>query len=200
MTRRKCDPDDPTRFQRWSTDNESSIHYIPHRAIEKDLPTTPIWIVFDCSCRQSSGYPCLNDCLLIGSHCVGDICSILVRFKSHHFGVSNDIETVVLHICLHPDDRDYTRFFWLTDPTDVSSQFCIYRFNVIPFGATSSPFMLNAVLQYHLQQYNTAVSDDMRPNLYVYNVITGGVTEQAVISYYREARAIMSSANMNLWS
>ena len=185
-----------------STDNESSIHYIPHHAVEKDSPTTPIRIVFDCSCRQSSGYPCLNDCLLIGSPCVSDICSVLVRFRSHRFGVSTDIEKAFLHVRLHPDDRDYTRFFWLTDPTDVSSQFCIYRFNVVPFGATSSPFMLNAVLQYHLQQQNTAVSDDMRSNLYVDNVITGGATEQAVISYYREARAIMSSANMNLrsWS
>ena len=181
-----------------STDNESSIHYIPHHAVEKDSPTTPIWIVFYCSCWQSSGYPCLNDCLLIGSPCVSNICSILIRFRSHRFGVSTDIEKAFLHVRLHPDDRDYTRFFWVTDPTDVSSQFCIYRFNVVPFGATSSPFMLNAVLHYHLQQQNTAVSDDMRSNLYVDNVITGGATEQAVISYYREARAIMSSANMNL--
>ena len=94
-----------------STDNESSIHYIPHHVVEKDSPTTPIRIVFDCSCRQSSGYPCLNDCLLIGSPCVSDICSILVRFRSHRFGVSTDIEKVFLHVRLHPDDRDYTCFF-----------------------------------------------------------------------------------------
>ena len=183
-------------------DAQSNIHYIPHHSVEKDSPTTPIRIVFDCSCRQSSGYPCLNDCLLIGSPCVSNLCAILVRFRCHYFGISTDIEKAFLHVRLHPDDRDYTRFFWLTDPTDVSSQFCVYRFKVVPFGATSSPFMLNAVLQYHLQQHSTAVSHDMRSNLYVDNIITGGATKQAVVSYYREARSIMSSANMNLrsWS
>ena len=62
--------------------------------------------------------------------------------------------------------------------------------------------MLNVVLQYHLQQYNTTVSHDMKSNLYVDNIITGGTTEQTVVSYYREACSIMSSANTNLrsWS
>ena len=78
-----------------------------------------------------------------------------------------------LNVRLHPDDRDYTRFFWLSDPTDPSSQFRIYRFKVVPFGATSSPFILNAVLHHHLKQHNTTVSRDMQINLYVDNIITG---------------------------
>ena len=60
--------------------------------------------------------------------------------------------------------------------------------------------MLNAVLQYHLQQYNTTVSHDIKSNLYIDNIITGGTTEQTVVSYCREACSIMSSANMNLRS
>jgi len=40
----------------------------------------------------------------------------------------------------------------------------------------------------------------MRSNLYVDNIITGGATEQAVVSYYGEAWSLMSSANMNLHS
>ena len=31
-------------------DVQSNIHYIPHHSLEKDSPTTPIRIVFDCSC------------------------------------------------------------------------------------------------------------------------------------------------------
>ena len=92
------------------------------------------------------------------------------------------LEKAFLHVRLHPDNRDYTRFFWLTNPTDVSSQFSVYRFKVVPFGTTSSPFMLNAVLEYHLQQQNTVVSRDMKSNLYVDNVISGGATEDEVVS------------------
>ena len=182
--------------------SHSGVHYIPHHAVEKDSTTTPIRIILDCSCRESANSPCLNDCLITGSTCDNDLCAILIRFRSHCFGISTDIEKAFLHIRLHPDDRNYTHFFWLSDPTDPSSQFCVYRFKVVPFGATSSPFMLNAVLQYHLRQYSTPVSLDMCSNLYVDNIITGCDVEQDVVNYYREARAIMCDARLNLrsWS
>ncbi|XP_065902509.1 uncharacterized protein [Dysidea avara] len=160
----------------------TSVHYIPHHVVEKDSTTTPIRIVFDCSCRQSSKHPSLNDCLIIGSPCDNDLCTLLVRFRSHTFGLSTDIEKAFLHVRLHPDNRNYTRFFWLSDPTDLSSPLCVYRFKVVPFGATSSPIMLNAVLQYHLKQYNSPVSKDMLSNLYVDNIISGCDTEQAAVA------------------
>jgi len=102
----------------------------------------------------------------------------------------------------HYWDRDFTTFFWLTDLADPSSKFCVYRFKVVPFGATSSPFMLNATLQYHLESHNSVVSQDMLNNLYVDNIITSCPTEQEAVQYYKEARSIMSQANFNLrsWS
>ena len=61
-----------------SANNSSTVHFILHHAVEKDSPTTPIHIVFDCSCRQSPSYPCLNDCLIAGLPPVNDLCAILV--------------------------------------------------------------------------------------------------------------------------
>ena len=178
----------------------TSAHYIPHHAVEKDSATTPIRIVFDCSCRQSSRHPSLNDCLIIGSPCDNDLCALLVHFRSHSFGLSTDIEKAFLHVRLHPEDRNYTRFFWLIDSRDSSSPLCVYCFKVVPFGATSSPFMLNAVLQYHLRQYNTPVSKDILSNLYVDKIISCCDTEQATVDYYRQARTIMCDARLNLHS
>ena len=63
------------------TKDHSGTHYLPHHPVEKDSPTNPIRIVFDCSCRQGSNYPCLNDCLMIGSPCSNDLCTILIRFR-----------------------------------------------------------------------------------------------------------------------
>ena len=37
-------------------------------------------------------------------------------------------------------------FLWLSNPEDPESEFDTYHFKVVPFGATSSPFMLNAIL------------------------------------------------------
>ena len=76
----------------------------------------------------------------------------------------------------------------------------MYRFKVIPFGVTSSPFILNAVLQHHLNQYTTAVTLDTLNDLYVDNLISECNTEQEVLRYCRECRAIMSCAKFNLRS
>ncbi|XP_053407993.1 uncharacterized protein LOC123531067 [Mercenaria mercenaria] len=43
--------------------SSSQVHYIPHHAVKKESSTTPIRIVFDCSCRESRDSPSLNDCL-----------------------------------------------------------------------------------------------------------------------------------------
>ena len=41
---------------------------------------------------------------------------------------------------------------------------------------------------------------DLKLNLYVDNVISGGATEEEVVSYYKEAHSIMSSAKISLRS
>ena len=125
-----------------------------------------------------------------------------VPLRLHRFGISTNTEKAFLHIRLHPDDRDFTHFFWLTGTSDPYSQLCVYRFKVVPFGAASSPFILNAVLQHHLKQHTSTVSQDMLANLYMDNVISSCETEQQAVKYYRESRTIMSSASFNLrsWS
>ena len=39
------------------------VHYISHHQVSK---TTPIRIVYDCSCRLSHNHPSINDCLRLG--------------------------------------------------------------------------------------------------------------------------------------
>ena len=60
--------------------------------------------------------------------------------------------------------------------------------------------MLNATLQCHLNTFNTPIAHDMKRNLYVDNIISGCDTEEQVIHYYKEARAIMNQAKFNLRS
>ena len=174
-----------------------SCHYIPHHAVRKDSPTTPIRIVYDCSCHQSKESPSLNDCLMMGPPFLNDLCSIIIRFRIHTFGISTDIEKAFLHVQLHEDNRDFTRFLWLSDPLNPNSELQVYRFKVVLFGATSSPFMLNATL-HHLQQFNSPIAVSMLTNLYVDNVISGCNSHDQAIQYYQKARSIMSDANFNL--
>ena len=66
------------------------------------------------------------------------------------------------------------------------------------FGVVSSPFILFATLHYHLQLYDTPLSNTIQSNLYVDNIVTGCKTESQAIHYFQEARAMMSSAGFNL--
>ena len=176
------------------------VHYIPHHHVNKDSKTTPIRVVYDCSCQLSDNHPSLNDCLEVGPSLVNDLCSILLRFRVHKIALSTDIDKAILHIKLNANDQDFTRFLWLSDPDDAESDFDTYRFKVVLFGSASSPFMLAATLRLHLSKYNSQIVHNIQQNLYVDNVISGSPTEESAIQYFNEARKIMSDANFNLRS
>ena len=81
-------------------------HYIPHQAVWKNFPTTPLRIVHDCSCQQSRKHPSLNDCLHTGELQLNDFCSIILRFRLHPIGLCTDIEKAFLHIhCMASQGR-----------------------------------------------------------------------------------------------
>ena len=88
--------------------NTSDVHYLSHHAVKKDSQTTPIRIVYDCSCHNSVNTASPNDCLTVGPPFINDLCAILLRFWSHPFALSTDIEKAFLHVKLHQADRDFT--------------------------------------------------------------------------------------------
>ena len=137
---------------------------------------------------------------MVGTPFQNDVCAIILRFRSHIFGHSTDIEKAFLHVNLHKDEQDYTQFLWLSAPCDPESSFQTYHFKSVLFGSTSSPFMLNATLRCHLNKFKSLVIDDMMRNLYVDNIISGSDSEEQAIQYYAEARSIMAKAKFNLRS
>lgn len=182
-------------------DDTSQGHYIPHHAVKKDSPTTPFRIVYDCSFKTRNN-PSLNDCLESGPCLLNDLTSILLRFRTHTYGLTADIEKAFLQIRLHETDQDYTKFLWLSDPKDPDSTFTVYKFKAILFGATCSPFILNATITAHLELNNSSTAKDMKTNIYVDNLLTGASDETSVTQYYHSANKLMESAGFNLrqWS
>lgn len=121
--------------------SSSAVHYILDHPVRKDTSTTPIRIIYDCSCRGSVDQPSLNDFLLTGPPFLIDLVSI-IRFHLNKYGVSTDIKKAFLHITLYGKDHDFTGYLWLSDASDPSSKFDTYRFCTVLFGFVSSSFML----------------------------------------------------------
>ncbi|XP_070546929.1 uncharacterized protein [Ptychodera flava] len=183
-------------------DDKANGHYLPHRSVKKDSTTTPIRVVYDCSCRQSDS-PSLNDCLQTGPPLLNDLSSILLRFRVHDIALSSDIEKAFLNVRLDENDRKFTKFLWLSDPSDPESPFKVYRFKTVLFGAVCSPFILNAVVKTHLESNNnTPIAADLKDNIYVDNVISGVNNTTEATKYYTDANSLMKSAGFNLrsWS
>ena len=136
----------------------------------------------------------------MGPPFLNHLCAIFLCFNLHLYGFSADIEKAFLHVQLDESNRDYTRFLWLSNPQDPSSAFQPYRFRVVLFGASCSPFMLNAAITFHLQQHPSPVSTDLLSSLYVDNIVSGCDTEQEATRYFLEARSLMNLSRFNLRS
>ncbi|XP_068234119.1 uncharacterized protein [Palaemon carinicauda] len=98
-----------------------NCHYLAHHSVQKDSATTPIRIVFDCSWRQGKNGLSLNDCLWTGPHITTDLLKVLLQFRINNYACISDIEKAFLMVQLREEDRNYTRFLWLQDPTDPNS-------------------------------------------------------------------------------
>ena len=184
-------------------DPDRRVHYIRHHGLRKDSATTPIRIVYDCSCCQNRDSPSLNDCLESTPPQLNDLTSILTRFRLHRFAVCTDIEKAFLHVQLNERDCDVTRFLWLSDMNDPDNKLTTYRFKSVLFGATCSPFILHVTLTKHLEDNSHVwVSDLLKKDIYVDNIISSFTDEKTVCNYFPDTRDLMSSAGFNLrsWS
>ncbi|XP_006815261.1 uncharacterized protein LOC100378611 [Saccoglossus kowalevskii] len=174
-----------------------------HRSVKKDSKTTPIRIVYDCSCLQSIDAPSLNDCLQTGPALHNDLSAILLRFRLNDIALTSDIEKAFLNIRLKKDDREFTKFLWLSNSSDVESALKVYRFKVVLFGAVCSPFILNTVVKTHLES-NASIppTSNLEGNIYVDNVVSGTTTQAEALDYFNEANSLMKSGGFNLrsWS
>ncbi|GFX81511.1 integrase catalytic domain-containing protein [Trichonephila clavipes] len=123
-------------------------HYLPHRPVIKETSATSsmkIRPVFDASAKINN-HPSLNDCLETGNNLIESVPAILARFRLKPIGVISDIRRAFLQISLHGKDRDFVRFLWYDNEDNIRT----YRRARVAFGVTSSPFLLMAVINYHL--------------------------------------------------
>ncbi|VDI57329.1 Hypothetical predicted protein [Mytilus galloprovincialis] len=123
-----------------------------------------------------------------------DITELLTRFRTQKFAMTTDIEKAFLQVGLHKSDRDVTRFFWLSDPTDSTSPFTTYRFKSVLFGATCSPFILNATFFKFFEDNPSPTASRITQDLYVDNVLTD------LMQFYRDSRCLSQKEGFNLRS
>ena len=106
--------------------------------------------------------------------------------SSPQHSIAADIEKALLFISVSETDRDVLRFLWVDDVTEEEPRVITLHFTRVVFGdniisgadtdVSSSPFLLNATAQHHIQKYSSSypeVVEKITRSIYVDNIISG---------------------------
>lgn len=179
-------------------------HFLPHRHVIKPSSTTKVRPVFDASARQKNACS-LNQCLERGCNLIENIPTLLHSFRLKEFGVIADIRKAFLQVSVNPDDRKYLKFLWRQPDGELIS----YQHNRVVFGLTSSPYLLGAVIKYHLSherekilednsKYSLPTVDTLLKCFYVDNVVTSLDSMSELETFQTEATAVMAEGKFEL--
>lgn len=176
------------------------VHYLPHHGVVRtDKTTTKLRVVYDASSKTSG--PSLNECLYKGPKFQQLILDLLIRFRAYRFALIADVEKAFLMIAIDEKDRDVLRFLWVDDATKEKPEIRAYRYTRVVFGVSSSPFLLNATVKYHLESFrdsHKAVVKKLLESTYVDDVITGADSIDEAFELYTQAKEIFRKGGFNL--
>ena len=173
--------------------------YIPHKCVVKEKSeTTKLRIVYDASARATPDSPSLNECLHSGPSLQNKLWDVLVQQRAFPVMVSADIRQAFLQIRVRENERDALRFHWRRSEMDVVETF---RFARVLFGLAPSPYVLEGVLESHLDAWADRYPAEvalLRRSMYVDDLLTGGRTVQEVQTRREIAKEILHDATFEL--
>ncbi|XP_062533826.1 uncharacterized protein LOC134202861 [Armigeres subalbatus] len=119
-----------------SEDNTTlPVCYLPHHAVFKlDSTTTKLRVVFDASCKTSSGVS-LNDALIVGPVIQDDLISITLRFRLLSVAIVADVEKMY---------RMIQRIVYRDSPDEPIKT---YELTTVTYGTASAPYLATKCLQ-----------------------------------------------------
>ncbi|XP_050077807.1 uncharacterized protein LOC126564758 [Anopheles maculipalpis] len=179
--------------------DDSKPHcYIPHHAVIKETSSsTKVRVVFDASCRTTSGYS-LNDTLLIGPTVQDDLLTIILRFRKHSVALVADVEKMYRQILHSEKDRKLLRIRYRGHTTDPIST---YELQTVTYGTASAPFLATRTLQQiahdHKSEYPKAV-DPVLHDFYVDDLLTGADDVSTAIEIRKQVSSMLESAGFSL--
>ncbi|XP_058816608.1 uncharacterized protein LOC131679875 [Topomyia yanbarensis] len=177
-------------------------YYLPHHAIIKpESTTTKLRVVFDGSCRTTSGFA-LNDLLLKGPTVQDDMLSLIFRFRMKPIVIKADIQKMYRQIKIAEKDLPYQQILWRNAPEEPLHT---YQLTTVTYGTTTAPFLATRCLQ--------QLSDDeavnfpaaarvVKKGFYVDDLLYGFDTLKEALEATEQLHLMMSSAGLSLrkWS
>lgn len=179
-------------------DIPATNYFIPHHYVLKpDSTTTKLRVVFDASTKTSNGRS-LNDILFRGPTVQSELVSILLRFRTHRFVFTADVEKMYRQILVHDDDTMQQLIIWRNN---TSANFEYYRLKTVTYGTTAAPYLATKCLQ-HLANLNmskyTYGAPTVRDDFYVDDCLSGANEISSALETQRQITSLLQEAGFKL--
>ncbi|XP_035228781.1 uncharacterized protein LOC118200897 [Stegodyphus dumicola] len=129
-----------------------------------------------------------------------DILVLLLKFRQNRIAFTADIEQAFLQISLADEDRNAVKFLW-NDGELNGTKIKALRMTRVIFGATSSPFLLRATLNVHVDKYKLQypnVFSMLTENMYVDDLIAGADEESEAFEESEHIKHILKEGGFNM--
>ncbi|XP_058840931.1 uncharacterized protein LOC131696405 [Topomyia yanbarensis] len=179
-------------------DTSDTVYHLPHHAVLKpDSTTTKLRVVFDASCRTSSGYS-LNDALMVGPVVQDDLLDVILRFRLHRYALVADIAKMYRMVQVQPADQPLQRILWRDSSAEPIK---IFQLTTITYGTASAPYLATKCLQTLAedgQQTHPIAAKVVRQDFYVDDMLSGVDEPEEGRMFVNEMISLMESAGFSL--
>ncbi|XP_062557800.1 uncharacterized protein LOC134222655 [Armigeres subalbatus] len=185
-----------------SGDAEFPVYFLPHHAVLKpDSTTTKLRVVFDASCKTSTGVS-LNDALMTGPVVQDDLMSIQLRFRLHRIAIMADVEKMYRMILVYPSDQRLQCILWRKSTREPIRT---YQLTTVTYGTACAPYLATKSLQ-RLSELGSEMyplaARALKNDFYVDDMLTGADNIETASQMMNEMIKLTSSGGFNLrkWS
>jgi hypothetical protein len=129
------------------------------------------------------------------------IIDILLRFRMYPIAIVGDIEKAFLMVRITESDQNILRFLWYKDVNVENPEIMEYKFTRVVFALGPSPYLLNATIAQHLEQFKDLFENNVnriRESLYVDNVVMGADSVSEAFELHKESKEIFLKGGFNL--
>jgi hypothetical protein len=118
--------------------------FLPHHAVTKETSTTTkLRVVFDASAKTTTGVS-LNDAVMVGPKLQNDLFDIIIRFRTHQYVFTADINKMYRQIIVADQHRKYQTILWRESPDIPIRE---YQLATVTYGLNCAPFLAIRCLQ-----------------------------------------------------
>lgn len=172
--------------------------FLPHHPVLRESSTTTkCRVVFDASCKTSTGVS-LNDTLLVGPIVQQDLRTIMLRARVRQVMLVADVEKMFRQIDMDPEDRPLQSIKWRFGPNEEVAS---YELSTVTYGTKPAPFLATRTLKQlatdERERFPLA-AESVDDDIYMDDVICGAADLDTAINLRQQYDGMMASGGLRL--